>query len=345
LFIASSQIAGRRPPAAREKYRYLTRFREISSGKYHDVVQAWHHGGMDADQLHGLPLDRFVPERAALTRALRAEGRREEAAEVAGLRKPSVAAWAVNQLVRTQVQAVGELFDAGDALREAQARLLSGQGDRDALRATAKRERAAVDALVSTARGLLTSQGHELSAATIERVTDTLHAAALDDDARARVRDGRLERELRRVGFGVGEGAGTASVPPAAKRQAPAKHTGAKEAAPPARREPATTAREERAARERAARERAARARAEAQRIERERAQAREAARAAESEARRLAERAAHALHLAEERRRRALLTLHDADEAVASARREADATAAAHDRARQETERMEAER
>jgi hypothetical protein len=310
---------------------------------------------MDADQLHGLPLDRFVPERAALTRALRAEGRREEAAEVAGLRKPSVAAWAVNQLVRTQAQAVGELFDAGDALREAQARLLAGQGDRDALRATAKRERAAVDALVSTARGLLTSQGHELSAATIDRVTDTLHAAALDDDARARVRDGRLERELRRVGFGVSEGAGTASVPPAAKRKTPAKRTGAKEAAPPARREPANTAREDRAARERAARdraarergarERAARARAEAERIERERAQARKAARAAESEARRLADHAAHALHLAEERRRRALRTLHDADEAVESARREADAAAAAHDRARQETERMEAER
>ena len=38
---------------------------------------------------------------------LRAEKRRDEAAEVAALRKPSIAAWAVNQLVRTQHDAVG----------------------------------------------------------------------------------------------------------------------------------------------------------------------------------------------------------------------------------------------
>jgi hypothetical protein len=48
---------------------------------------------------------------------------------VAKLRKPSVAAWAVNQLVRTQGRAIGELFDAGDALQRAQSDLLAGRGD------------------------------------------------------------------------------------------------------------------------------------------------------------------------------------------------------------------------
>ncbi|MGH2841808.1 MAG: hypothetical protein ACRDKY_13385, partial [Solirubrobacteraceae bacterium] len=79
---------------------------------------------MDASDLYGLPLDRFVPERGALAKALKSEGRRDEAAGVAGLRKPSVAGWAVNQLVRTQGRDVQELFDAGDALRDAQADLL-----------------------------------------------------------------------------------------------------------------------------------------------------------------------------------------------------------------------------
>jgi len=69
------------------------------------------------DDLYGLPLDRFVAERTALARELRGAGRREEAGEVAALRKPSVAAWAVNQLVRTQGRAVDELFEAVDALR------------------------------------------------------------------------------------------------------------------------------------------------------------------------------------------------------------------------------------
>ena len=115
------------------------------------------------DDLYGLPLDRFVAERTALARELRGAGRREEAGEVAALRKPSVAAWAVNQLVRTQGRAVDELFEAGDALRKAQDGVLAGRDDAGSLRS----------------------------------------AAALDDDARNHVRGGRLERELRHVGLGT----------------------------------------------------------------------------------------------------------------------------------------------
>ena len=77
----------------------------------------WQHGRVDVDDLYGLPLDRFVPERTALSRELRKAGEREQAGEVAALRKPSVAAWAVNQLVRTQRKAIDELLEAGDGLR------------------------------------------------------------------------------------------------------------------------------------------------------------------------------------------------------------------------------------
>jgi hypothetical protein len=161
----------------------------------------------DADELFGLPFDEFIPARNALARELRNSGRREEAGEVAALRKPSVAAWAVNQLVRTQRKGVDELFEAGDGLRAAHDQVLAGRADAGALRGAVARERSAVDALTQAARGLLTSQGHELSATIIERVSDTLHAAALDDDARAQVRDGRLERELRHVGLGMTPGA------------------------------------------------------------------------------------------------------------------------------------------
>ncbi|HEV2786273.1 MAG TPA: hypothetical protein VGV67_07800, partial [Solirubrobacteraceae bacterium] len=160
---------------------------------------------MDPDDLYGLPLDQFIPERTALVRALRADKRRDEAAAVAALRKPSVAAWAVNQLVRTQGAAAQELYDAGDALRAAQSDLLAGTGDGRALRAANERERAAVEALVEAARGLLDADGHELSPAVVERVGETLHAAALDEEAREQVRGGRLERELRHVGLGLGE--------------------------------------------------------------------------------------------------------------------------------------------
>jgi hypothetical protein len=282
---------------------------------------------VDADDLYGLPLERFVKERGELARALRADGRRDEAAAVAGLRKPSVAGWAVNQLVRSQGTAVKELFEAGDALREAQADLLAGRGDGVALRAARERERAAVDGLVDTARGLLTSEGHELSPAVVDRVLDTLHAAALDEDAREQVRSGRLERELRHVGLGLGETAAAATAP-SAPVSAPRARRDVGDRGPKPRR----------TERDREARRRAA---AEAERVERERAAARKAARAAETAAQRRAQSAARALRDAQERRERAARALDEAEEALGAARAEADDADDAHRRARAELERL----
>ena len=216
---------------------------------------------MDPGDLYGLPLERFVPERGALAKTLRAEKKREEAAEVAKLRKPTVAAWAVNQLVRTQGAAVKELFDAGDAVRETQANVVAGRADGAALRAAGQRQRDALQHLVDTARGLLSSEGHELSATVIERVADTLRAASFDEVARAQVRDGRLERELRHAGLGLVPGA--VSAPP--KRRATKKEDEA------------------------------------AARAERERAAARKAAEGVEAKARRRMEKATRALAKAEE--------------------------------------------
>jgi hypothetical protein len=161
---------------------------------------------MDAHELYGLPLERFVPERNALARSLRAKGKRDEGERVAGLRKPSVAAWAVNQIVRTQGHGVKTLFASGDAVQRAHADLLAGRGDAAAMRSVVDDVRAAVDELVEAARGLLSSSGHELSPAVLDRVRETLNAAALDADARDRVRDVCLERELGYVGLGGAAG-------------------------------------------------------------------------------------------------------------------------------------------
>jgi hypothetical protein len=255
---------------------------------------------MDVDDLYGLPLDRFVPERTKLARTLRSDGQREAAAEVASLKKPSVSAWAVNQLVRTQRRAVRELFDAGDALRTAHEEVLAGGGAAEALHKATERERSAVDELVYAARGLLTSEGHGLSGAVIDRVGATLHAAALDEDARQAVENGRLERELRHVGLGAG-----ATLP------APASRSGERRARSD------TTARE-------STRESAS-----------EQANARRAARAAEAQARRRLERAERALRRAEERSEAATRALREADAGLQKARAEAQDAAEAHRRAR----------
>jgi hypothetical protein len=278
------------------------------------------------DDLYAVGLERFVAERGALAKALRAEGRRDEAAEVAKLRKPSAAAWAVNQLVRSRGDDVASLWEAGDELRGAQSDLLAGGGDARALREAGDAVRDAVDVLVEAARGGL---GEPLGAATLERVGETLHAAALDEDARAAVAGGRLERELRHVGLGLGLGEGAdvfaASPAPAApKARVPAKKAATKKASAKkgAKRDGADKA----AAAERLAGEKAARAEREA---------ARKRARTVAAEAAKREERTAAALRAAEERRERAVAALAEADEALAAARSRAEEALEEHRRAR----------
>ena len=179
---------------------------------------------VEPHDLYGLPLERFTPERNALAKQLRAERRREEAAEVAALRKPTVEAWAVNQLVRTQRRELDALFDAGERLAQTQADLLAGQGDPRALRDAVDAERTAVAQLTERARGLLSLQGRELTATVLEHVSETLHAAALHEDARAQVRDGCLNVGLRHVGLGTVAATSTprpAAAPRATPRPAP----------------------------------------------------------------------------------------------------------------------------
>src|SRR4051812_42676867 len=137
----------------------------------------------DADALYGLPLEQFVPERDALAKRLRAEKRREEADEIKALRKPSVAAWAVNQVVRSQPKAARALWDAGDALVPAQHDLLSGRGDAAGLRAGGEGEREAFARVLEAARGVWTGAGRDPGEGTVERVRETLHAAAIDPGA------------------------------------------------------------------------------------------------------------------------------------------------------------------
>jgi hypothetical protein len=296
---------------------------------------------MDSDQLYGLPLDQFVAERGALVKALRADGDRGQAAEVAALRKPSVAAWAVNQLVRTQRRAVDDLFAAGDTLRDVQAEVMAGRQDARALRDAAGDERAAVDALVQSARGLLTADGDGLSPSVIDRVADTLHAAALDDDARGAVDEGRLERELRHVGLG----AGGLVAPGPAKRSARQEQGHAAKPRDRGKRDDDAAKPRDRGKRDddapkpqgRGKRDDdAAKRRTDAKRAARERADARRAARSAEADARREADRAARALKIAQERRERAAEALTDAEEELADATSQAAAAVEAHRQARE---------
>ncbi len=148
-----------------------------------------------ADRLYGLELDEFTPARDAAAKELRKEKRRDEAAVVAKLRKPSAAAWLVNRLARERPEDVDALLEAGEALRDAQERAVAGEGAGGDLREAADAERRAVDELVRAARELEPG-GRKPSQAALEQVRATLHAAAADPTVREGVRAGRLVREV-----------------------------------------------------------------------------------------------------------------------------------------------------
>ena len=289
--------------------------------------------GFDAalDRLYGAALDEFVATRDALAKELRAGGDRETAAAVKKARKPSVAAWAVNQLARRHPDEVTALLEATEQLRRAQRRAVSGAGA-GGLREAAAEQRAAVARLVERAGALLEETGHG-GGAQLDRVASTLQAAPAGADTAERLARGRLERDLEPAGFGELEGltlltgdpggdapaATAAQVPTASAEPAPKAPAGQKEAAAGARRLEEAEAERERLRHDAdAARDQAVRARAEADGAERTARQAAEAAARAMSAAKAAAQRAAAAEKAAEHAGRRA----EAAAEAVAGARR-----------------------
>jgi hypothetical protein len=150
-------------------------------------------------RLYGLPLEEFTGARNDLARRLKREGD-PRAVEVGRLAKPTVALWAVNQLARRERQATRRLLRAGAALRKAQERALGG-GSPGALLKAQQEERDAVRALRERAHGLLAEAGRAATEATLDRVTATLSAAAVDDGAGPSLEAGRLAAEVQPAGF------------------------------------------------------------------------------------------------------------------------------------------------
>jgi hypothetical protein len=148
----------------------------------------------DIDALFRLPLAEFTSERNTLAARLKKEGRRNDADRVKLLAKPSVSAWAVNQLYWDHREAFDQLMASGKRLRPAQKLRLAGKvaSVRDSL--DARRE--ALVHLSDLAAELLRDAGNNPSLDTLRRVTTTLEAMsafALHSDGPT---PGRLMQDL-----------------------------------------------------------------------------------------------------------------------------------------------------
>ena len=88
----------------------------------------------EIDELFALPLDEFTAARNALAKRLKQDGDGETAEAVRTLAKPTVAAWAVNQLARHDAEAVRSLLNVAARVRSAQEQSLQGERAADELR-------------------------------------------------------------------------------------------------------------------------------------------------------------------------------------------------------------------
>jgi hypothetical protein len=162
------------------------------------------------DHLYSVDLDAFVPERTRLARELRDAGDRSAAEQVAKLKKPTVAAWALNQLARKRRRDVDLLLGAGHRLRQAQEGVVSG-ADREAFEKAQKTQRDALRRLTQQASQLLGGA----SSQALSQISGTLRAAAVSEEGRELLARGRFTTPLEPEGFDV---FGALPAPPAASR-------------------------------------------------------------------------------------------------------------------------------
>jgi hypothetical protein len=260
-----------------------------------------------ADQLYAADPAEFTDRRSDLVAQARADGDQAAARAIGALRRPTRAAWVVNQLARADPGAVDRLGRLGDELRAAESAL-----DGDKLRELSQTRRKLLGQL--TRQALDEAGVTDPPDALQQEVTGTLSAALADPQVAAGVARGQLAKSVQPAGFGFGLAAGDdddddePSAPPA---PSPRPRTGQKGTGP-------TRAEARQAAQEQADRERAQREQAERERQRR----AIDEAGQTLAEADRMADSAQAAEADRENTVRRLEEQLEDAQDALADAKR-----------------------
>jgi N-methylhydantoinase A/oxoprolinase/acetone carboxylase beta subunit len=150
----------------------------------------------EAEALYGLSLAEFTAARDARVKALKAPDRSLSDA-VKALKKPSLAAWVLNLLVRREPDQVSGMITLGGSLRDAAESLDGAQ-----LRELTKQRRQLTAALTTVARRHALAEGHKVTESVADEVESTLTAAMLDPVAATALRSGLLVRAFAVTGLG-----------------------------------------------------------------------------------------------------------------------------------------------
>jgi hypothetical protein len=150
-----------------------------------------------AGELYGADPREFTERRKALAAAARDAGDADAARQIAGLRKPTRAAWVVNRLARADPGAAGRLASLAAGLRAAER---ASDGRR--LRELSAERGSVIDAL--TGQALTAAGTADAPAGLREEVAATLTAALTDPEVAAALAAGTLTRAAQWAGFGFG---------------------------------------------------------------------------------------------------------------------------------------------
>ncbi|MFG2637608.1 hypothetical protein ACGFX8_27820 [Streptomyces sp. NPDC048362] len=168
-----------------------------------------------AEELYGLRPEEFVAARDRRALDARRSGDAALAKEIGALRRPSLAAWVSNLLVRRRSEEVRPLLGLGEELRRAHREL-----DGPQLRQLARRQNEVIGTLGRQARQLAAQAGHPVGEGVQREVEDTLHAVLADPEAAREWAAGRLVKPLdSAIGFPAADEAVLAGRPAAAPRK------------------------------------------------------------------------------------------------------------------------------
>jgi hypothetical protein len=263
------------------------------------------------DRLYQVPLGDFVAARNTLAKESGKDG-----AAIRALQKPSLPAWAVNQLYWRQRDVYDDLIAQAQDLRATHDATVGGK--RADLRGASRAHEQAVDAALKATLAILADDGQPVTEATKQAVATTLRGLPADEEP------GRLTRQLQPRGFEMLAGA----LPGGKARPAPSPPLVSKSASP-ARGKTTPESRAQDRERLAAAREALAEATRDARLSE-------QAARREEFES----ARAARDAEKAEQRVAQAKSTVREAEAALEEATREAEAAGQASVAAQKRAER-----
>lgn len=179
-------------------------------------------------QLYSADPSEFVRSRDRLAAEARQRGAGELASSIKKLRRPDIAAHAVNLLVRHEEKRIDALAGIGERLRKAQ-RNLRGEDVRQL-----DGERSQLLGELVDRAGELVGAGRSLGTQARRQVEQTLQAMVSDPESAGQVRSGALTKPLEYSGFGLDE-VSTAALRNSGRKAA--KSAGARERGPTRRKQ------------------------------------------------------------------------------------------------------------